>query len=187
MDTLPALLNPASLRVLDQSHPMEVEIWNNRTVAFVFDNILLPDSNTNEAASHGFVRFSIKPADPLEPMDSVINSAAIYFDFNAPIITNSAIIEVVLSVGTYTPMDGLHFSLSPNPTTDRLLISAPDGLPAGGRVVLYDIQQRQLLSKTVPGGQTMEMNLSGITSGICVLVLYNEKGRLLGAKKVSKL
>lgn len=186
VDTLSNLLDPASLRVLDQSHPMEVEVWNNRTVAFIFDNIQLPDSNTNEAASHGFVRFNVKPADPLEPMDSVINRAAIYFDFNAPVITNEALIVIVLSVGTYTPVDGLEFAVFPNPAVDKLVISASDGLPDGGRVVLYDIQQRQLLSKTLTGGQTMEMDVSGIPQGVCVLVLYDAHGKVLGAKKLSK-
>ncbi|MCC6411008.1 MAG: hypothetical protein IT270_05090 [Saprospiraceae bacterium] len=187
VDTLSWLLNPASLRVLDQSHPMEVEIWNNRTVAFVFNNILLPDSNTNEAASHGFVRFSVKPADPLEPLDSVINRAAIYFDFNAPVITNEALIVIVISVGTYTPVDGLDFTVFPNPATDRLRLETPDQLPEGGRVDLYDIQQRQLLSQPTNPGQTMEMNLSGIPTGVCVLVLYDAHGRILGAKKVEKM
>lgn len=55
----------------------------------LFDNIMLPDSNTNLAASQGFFTFGILPKDGLEDFSVVDNTAGIYFDFNAPIITNT--------------------------------------------------------------------------------------------------
>jgi hypothetical protein len=50
---------------------------------------LLPDSNVNEVASHGFLRFSIRPKVHLPLPTMLENSAAIYFDFNAPVLTNT--------------------------------------------------------------------------------------------------
>ena len=60
-------------------------------INFVFPEIMLPDSNSNEPASHGFVKFKIDQ-NPDNPPGSIIeNKAAIYFDFNEPIITNYTI------------------------------------------------------------------------------------------------
>jgi hypothetical protein len=45
---------------------------------------------TNEAASHGFVKFRIAQQQDLPNGTMLENTAKIYFDFNAPIITNTA-------------------------------------------------------------------------------------------------
>jgi hypothetical protein len=60
-----------------------------------FNMIKLVDSITNEAKSHGYISFSIKPKLELEIGDSVLNKAAIYFDFNLPVITNNALVAMV--------------------------------------------------------------------------------------------
>ncbi len=56
---------------------------------FQFRDILLPDSLTNEPASHGFIKYSIKPKTGLTENTLIYNEAGIYFDFNPPIITNT--------------------------------------------------------------------------------------------------
>lgn len=49
---------------------------------------MLPDSNTNEPESHGFIRFRIEQRAN-NPLGAIIeNSVDIYFDFNDPIVTN---------------------------------------------------------------------------------------------------
>ena len=57
---------------------------------FIFNPISLPDSIHNEPLSHGFVKFSLKPRSPVNIADTIYNNAAIYFDFNSPVITNQA-------------------------------------------------------------------------------------------------
>ena len=57
-------------------------------------NIMLPDSNVNEAASHGFIRFRVKPVSTLTLGNTVPNKAAIYFDYNTPVVTNTAITTI---------------------------------------------------------------------------------------------
>ncbi|MEO1261672.1 MAG: T9SS type A sorting domain-containing protein [Bacteroidota bacterium] len=88
-DTLSANLEIGSLRPGASSHAYDWELSGNGELKFTFDNIMLPDSNINEAASHGFVSFKIKPKTPLVPGTVIENKAAIYFDFNEPIITNT--------------------------------------------------------------------------------------------------
>ena len=87
-DILSPLLNPATFRKGAASHPYEVELTSEGVLIFTFDNIMLPDSNINEPASHGFVQFSIGQQTDLVPGTVINNEAGIYFDFNPPIITN---------------------------------------------------------------------------------------------------
>lgn len=88
-DTMDVDLDVASLHILQTSHTLtSVTITEGRIVQFNFDNILLPDSNTNAAASQGFVRYQIMVDDASQLLE-LTNQAAIYFDFNPPIFTNT--------------------------------------------------------------------------------------------------
>lgn len=89
-DELPSGLDINSLDIVSKSHPnLITEILPDNTLRFGFENIYLPDSTTNESASHGFVVFELLPK-PLLPIGTTAeNKAAIYFDFNEPIITNT--------------------------------------------------------------------------------------------------
>lgn len=88
-DTLSPKLDLQSFNFIDASHPVSTEIKHN-VINFTFNPIALPDSNQNEPQSHGFVKFSIKPLMPFAVTDTVYNNAAIYFDYNNPVITNTA-------------------------------------------------------------------------------------------------
>ncbi|MEL6867467.1 MAG: hypothetical protein AAFP19_23785, partial [Bacteroidota bacterium] len=87
-DTLDTDLDIRSLVPGPASHPYELSILPDRTLEFTFDHILLPDSNTNEPASHGFVFYDIE-INNRALGTRVDNRAGIYFDYNAPIITNT--------------------------------------------------------------------------------------------------
>lgn len=112
------------------SHPMEIAFGNNREVSFIFNNILLPDSSTNEIESHGFVKFKI-PMNPNLPEGTMIyNDAYIYFDSNPAVVTNTTtnhikIDPLVLSVYT---KDQLRLSASPNPTNGTLKIASNNSI-----------------------------------------------------------
>lgn len=95
-DTLSEFLDPTSIEWGASSHPYRYELYGNGILKCTFENILLPDSNANEALSHGFVKFRAKqhPAIPLGT--SIENRAGIYFDFNAPVVTNT----VTHTIGT---------------------------------------------------------------------------------------
>lgn len=101
IDQLDPHLDWSSLRILGASHPHEVSISETGEVTFLFDQILLPDSTTNEPASHGFIKFEIFPAWGLPENTVVENTAAIYFDFNPPIITNTLTHTLVREIPLY--------------------------------------------------------------------------------------
>lgn len=57
VDVLPPELDLASIRPGASSHPYTYGVTPEGWLTFTFDDIMLPDSNVNEPASHGFVRF----------------------------------------------------------------------------------------------------------------------------------
>ncbi len=88
-DTLSENLDLTTLNVTGASHPFDWSLNPGRELVFTFENILLPDSTTNEEASHGQVNFSITPRADLLPGERIENSVEIYFDFNDPVLTNT--------------------------------------------------------------------------------------------------
>lgn len=89
LDTLSELLDPSTIFVEQYSLQYQLEVTADGVMKFSFLDINLVDSTANEMDSHGFIRFSISPKADV-PLGSVIyNQAAIVFDFNDPVITNS--------------------------------------------------------------------------------------------------
>jgi uncharacterized repeat protein (TIGR01451 family) len=89
-DTLDADLDILSVCPGASSHPYSYRIYGPRILEWTFTNIMLPDSTTNQAASHGLISFSVKQQPNLSNGTNITNEADIYFDYNEPIITNAA-------------------------------------------------------------------------------------------------
>ncbi len=73
------------------SAPFTTTIIAPNEVNFTFTNINLPET---PGSNTGYLTYSIKPLSTLVKGDSVQNNAQIYFDFNAPIITNYAVTKI---------------------------------------------------------------------------------------------
>jgi hypothetical protein len=82
-------LDLATFEPTGASHSYSTLVDPNGFVQFVFNNIMLPDSGSNEPASHGFVTYRIKAKPDLQHGDQILNTAEIYFDDNPAIITNT--------------------------------------------------------------------------------------------------
>lgn len=106
IDTLSPDLDIHTLQFGASSHPYSVSFLPGPlpTLRIDFNNILLPDSTTNEPGSNGFVNFSVKP-DSLCPLNTMItNFADIYFDFNQAVRTDTAFVTLsnFQPTGNYT-------------------------------------------------------------------------------------
>ena len=88
-DTLDPNLDINTLQVIDASHNYQVSVSGPGYVQFTFPNILLVDSTTNEEDSHGHIEYTIRTLPNLPIGTQIDNTAHIYFDFNAPIVTNT--------------------------------------------------------------------------------------------------
>jgi len=152
------------------SHPVNITYkpWE-RNFEFTFNNILLPDSNVNEPASHGFVRYRIKPRTTLSAGDSIENNASIYFDFNEPIMTNTAVTEIVLPTGIGGQMaEGRgQLAVYPNPAYDMLIINSYLLSGKKAEMKIYDLYGREVFQlQTSNLKPETKINVSNFSQGV---------------------
>ncbi|MFM9986486.1 MAG: hypothetical protein ACKVOK_14700, partial [Flavobacteriales bacterium] len=83
-------LDLTTFQMLNASHPFQLTFDEDRRVEWLFENIMLPDSATDEEGSHGYIHFRINTKNNLQLTDTISNNCAIYFDYNEPINTNTA-------------------------------------------------------------------------------------------------
>ena len=185
-DELSNDLDPTSFEMSAASHPYSVEMESRagRTILrWTFNNILLPDSTTDEPGSNGFIRFFISPKANTALGTEVRNSADIYFDFNPPIITNqtlttfdtisftdpslSGAVTVTALQGTVSASNSNAASVFPNPAQNQLTVWWPKAV-SNATVTLMDLTGRRLQTKMVNGSRT-ELDLSSYGTGTYVL------------------
>ena len=104
LDDIEEDLDISSFEMIGSSHPCTLTFNENNQVEWLFENIMLPDSTSEEEASHGYIQYRIKTQPNLMLEDVVENTAAIYFDFNEPIITNTATTVFYVCPATPEPM-----------------------------------------------------------------------------------
>jgi len=169
-DILPFQFRPNSFDFIASSHPCHVQL-SNGLLEFRFDGIMLPDSNANEPESHGWVMFRMTPQNFLLPGAQVYNSASIYFDFNEPIYTNTAVFEIELN--TSVAQSGVEApgpSLWPNPATDLLNLSM-DRTPPTALVTIIDMNGRVVRSMANVQAQdkTLTIPIAHLADGLYTL------------------
>lgn len=147
VDTIANTLDINTLRTGASSHPFTLQLHGSNVVKFVFNNIQLPDSNINEAASHGFVQFSIAQKPDLPLLTEIRNKADIYFDYNLPVATNRHKLVVNKSSAAPAPPDALDFvEAYPNPAEDGLFwLESRDPARNIRQVSVFDAAGRLLL------------------------------------------
>ena len=182
-DRLSTLLDLASVTPLVASHPFAMEVRDQRVLRFVFDNILLPDSNINEAASHGFIKLRVSQM-PGVALGSVIkNEADIFFDFNAPVNTNTSTL-VVGTVGTkQEPGNPYHVTAYPNPFGESITfeITGPV-LPGNATMRLFDALGRQVRREEF-AGEIFVIQRHTLETGLYYFLIESD-GKRIGAGKV---
>lgn len=95
IDSLDSDLDITTLRVVGSSDTVITEVLPGNVLKFHFNNILLPDSTTNEPESHGFVAYEIMPTAGLANGVEINNKASIYFDINPAIVTNTVMNTII--------------------------------------------------------------------------------------------
>ena len=97
IDTFGSLLDLRKVVIGGASHPYTYSVENN-VFRWHFKNIKLAPKAKNEEKSRGFVSFTTYTNEDSKVGDTIINSAAIYFDYQKPKFTNQA--EVVFNKKT---------------------------------------------------------------------------------------
>lgn len=158
VNDLDSNLDWSTFELVSTSHPCRVKN-NNSHNEYLFEGVYLPGTN-NEPLSHGYVSYRIKPITTIAIGDVIPNTASIYFDYNAPIVTNTAITTV-------SNLSNLNFAFTnfnyyPNPVKNSLSISNSYSIDS---IEITSILGQTIITKSVNDLQT-EINLSELSNGI---------------------
>ncbi len=187
-DTLSQNLDPLSLRPGTASHDFSFNMLGNGVAVFSFKNINLPDSTTHEAASHGFVQFRASPKKDLPPGTLLPNRAAIFFDFNAPVLTNETQHRIGQTVILFLHDDnenesGQSLRVFPNPVRVGEALTF-DGIAEARahELVVFSADGRSL--KTIRFfGKTLIFKVEDMLPGLCFFRIL-ENGTAVGSGKM---
>ena len=159
------------------SHEGRVEIMNGKDIEFIFDEINLADSTSNEPESHGFIAYKIKLKNNISVGDLISNMADIYFDFNEAVETNTVTTEIIelTSIGQNI---GFDFVIYPVPVIDFLYVES--------QIQIEEIQIYNQLGQLVLNNYNQnQIDISDLKSGIFFCKVINDKGEF-GIKKLIK-
>lgn len=97
-DVLHKDIDRRTLMLIDASHKGRMILCSNDTLCYIMDTIQLVDDKTNYEASQGYVVFTAKTKFDITEGTVVPNQAHIFFDANAPVITNAVKNTIVTSL-----------------------------------------------------------------------------------------
>jgi len=191
-DTISPLLNLQTMHSGVSSNAYTYRIYGSRIVEWTFDNIMLPDSNVNEPASHGFVRFEIEQMPNL-PLGTVIeNNAGIYFDFNAPIITNTYFHTIeetdystVVSVDEPI-LENIQVNVFPNPFTKQTTFKIEGEAYQSLNLSVYNSTGQLVTQKAVQNNDRIELSRGDLLPGIYLYQLLGDENLISTGKIIVK-
>jgi len=165
-------LDPSSFRMLNSSHDYTVKIENN-IIKFTFENIHLPDETSDSVGSNGFIAYRLKPKLNIQVGEVMDGIAAIYFDFNEPIITNMVSTTVVENLGIDEYESNL-VSIYPNPFNDVIYLNSKNGIEVNV-IQIIDLQGKVLIKNS---NETDKIKTDQLSSGVYILSLETNSGIL---------
>lgn len=184
-DVLSPYLDITSLRLGASSHPYEFNILGNDTLHFIFENIMLPDSNVNESASHGFLKFRIAQMPDLDLGSTIYNEAAIYFDFNDPVITNKTdhtIGDHFIVNTTHVFLENVEIQAFPNPFENETLIQLKGKDFQNLTFELFDLTGKLIRTEYFEGNE-IEVDRVNLNEGLYLFQIKAEN-QLIGTGKL---
>lgn len=161
LDTLDSNIDPSTFELLSYTTLPATKIAGQE-VSFSFKNIFLPDSASDEENSKAFVSYRVKPYADRIIGTQIHNSASIYFDFNAPIRTNTTttlISDVATTVQELNDKN-LEVDIYPNPAGSQVFVSTNHIQPEG--INMYDVNGRLILWQK----NAQQIDISRLDTGI---------------------
>ena len=169
LDTLNPNLDINTFKVINYSHENNVTI-NGNILTVRFLDIQLPDSATNPEGSKGFFQYCIKPKTNLSLGTKITNTAWIYFDYNAPIATNTTTNVFDASGINESYSSNQSFIIYPNPAQNTINLLCPDAAMHNRQLLLTNIQGQLLIQQIIREEKT-EIDISRLARGMYILKL----------------
>lgn len=171
-DTISPLLDLSTLTMGASSHDYTWRVYGERVLEITYENIMLPDSNVNEPASNGFIRYRIEQNAGNVVGDVIYNEADIYFDFNPPIRTNETyhtigenFVTVMLDQTTVLD-EAVQVKVYPNPFTQNATIEVEGKDYNELQLTVYDVSGRVVLEKQAYSNNKIELSRGNLQSGV---------------------
>jgi uncharacterized repeat protein (TIGR01451 family) len=177
LDTLDTNLDINTFQLVASSHSVQTEIEASGAIRFAFDNIMLPDSNVNEAESHGFVEYRILAKSGLPDGTPVYNTAHIFFDFNPDVVTNTTFNTMVYTLSTGLNESAEHPSrvlFYPNPMQQSALLQFENELSQLHTLRITTITGSVAMPDMRTIGTSLTIKNKSLSPGIYFYQLVNE-------------
>jgi hypothetical protein len=180
MDTLSANVDVSSLEIISASHPQTTTLLSGNVLKFNFANIMLPDTAHDEPNSHGYVKYSIGLNSGLTPGTPIENTAYIYFDYNPPVITNTAIntIEFPASIKDFSTAS---LSVFPNPANNSITIQFAEKNTENISLKFINVTGQIIHEENasvLSGKFSKVLDISTLPKGIYLLQIGSENGSI---------
>ena len=180
-------LNLGTMQLVAQSHNCTWSLSGQGLLTVRFLNIKLPYRNQDVIRSQGFVRFRVQPRTTLAIGEVIPNHADIFFDYNAPVRTNTATTTVMQLSALSSNRPVPAWAAYPNPAHDNLTVSAELTTPGPVRLELLDalgraVRQYRLDAPAGPLRQALD--LRDVSPGLYVLRLHQPDGRVSSQRVV---
>ncbi|MBK8367397.1 MAG: T9SS type A sorting domain-containing protein [Bacteroidetes bacterium] len=174
-DTLSPNVDINTFEMLSASHNYMIDVLPGNVLRWKFNNIMLPDSNSNEPASHGYIQYRIKRTNNNTPGTQIKNTAYIYFDFNEPVVTNTAIntIETITGIKSSSSNND-EWNVYPNPSTGILYIANSSSVKEESQIQVINSIGQTVLEETITNNYK-NIDLSKLNNGVYFVKIVSDK------------
>lgn len=166
----------STFELLGSSHPSSWAMFNNKLVVTMNDINLAP-KGLNEEDSKGYITFTIKRKPNLPLGTTIDNVGAIYFDYNEPVITNTAHSTIISPLSNETASNKEEkLTLVPNPTSSSATAVLTLGEATNVTLSIFNINgqlvKNAALNETLQvGTHKINLDIEGLASGTYIIQL----------------
>ncbi|MEP7170416.1 MAG: T9SS type A sorting domain-containing protein, partial [Bacteroidota bacterium] len=165
LDTLDNDLKLNTFQFLSSNHDVITQLLPGRVLRFSFPHINLPDSVSNEPASHGYVQFKISRKNILYPDMIILNHAQIFFDLNPPVTTNDA-----YAVFNFNCNDLLSISITDTAICENEIVTASNNISFP-----FPVNYEWMIDTAIVS-TTSSVSITGLSAGVHQLTLNVSAG-----------
>ncbi len=173
MDTISNNLEMSTFHIVASSHSMTPYIYEGNIVRFDYPSIMLPDSNANEALSHGWVIYKIKTKPGLANGTQIKNTGHIFFDYNPAIVTNTTLNTINIALSVAENENSLSTLIYPNPAQDQFTVEFTEEV--NGLLSIVDVTGRVVKMIPVNKSKQVIVTTGELSSGLYGLSLPGVK------------
>lgn len=179
-DVISSDLDVSTFELLGTSHNCQVTL-NGNDANFKFSNIMLPAKVTDEPNSHGFIKFAINAINNLPAGHVIADDAAIYFDYNSPVITNEAEVTLLEPSGI-NDVPGVTATIAPNPMSQYTTIRLNNN-SEGFKLRVTDVTGRTV-SEQISSTNNLRFERNALAAGLYTYQIIQHNKAVANGKLV---